>query len=389
MSEMDSSMSLFGTEFSLFGEDLLFSPPAALDEESVVAPQDGLKVVSVLPAAPVWQTETSHDVLSDKQPSGDLLEDWLDTRIDILDLMSEQDASFQSQPFMDLGFEIPMEEHTGLFALKIEAEKAFLELSTTDLEQPKVVQPLPSQGTDNVYDQGLGLLELLTADVSPQQTLGVSDFAGLDLAPGADTSGPLLSPMSPEDVESILSSGPPSPQNGVIAEESFESLMSSVMGSDVSFNDSSIMEEITPYEEAPTSIDLALLSQMVMSGNNTAAENITSDSDSDYQPEISIPHSGGRGARPKVKKEPTSSETVLHKVKDRKLRKKQQNKDAATRYRQKKKIEQDIINDEVAQLEGRNTELKDKVDQMSKEISYLKSLLTDVYKARAKTSKSK
>lgn len=308
-----------------------------------------------------------------------------DTRIDILDLMSEQDVAINSEPFKDLGFEL--EDHTGLLALKFEAEKAFLELSTTDFEQPevRVVQQLPPQGSDNVYDQGLGLLELLTADISQQQqVLGISDFAGLDLAPGVDTSGPILSPMSPEDVESILSSGPPSPQSH-IAEESFESLMSSMMGSDISFNDSSVKEEITSYEEAPNPIDLVLLSQMMSSGNNnTTAMDITSDSDSDYQPEESSPPSG-RGARIKVKKE--ASEDALGKVKDRKLRKKQQNKDAATRYRQKKKFEQDIINDEVAQLEGRNNELKDKVDHMSKEIAYLKSLLTDVYKARTKTSK--
>lgn len=377
-------MSLFGTEFSLFGEDLLFSPTSPIDEDVVIGPQDGLKVVTALPYVPVWQTETSQDVLSDKMASGDHLEDWLDTRIDILDLMSEQDVAFNSEPFKDLGFEIPTEDHTGLFALKIEAEKAFLELSTTDFEQPKVAPQLPSLGSDNVYDQGLGLLELLTSDVGQKQVLDVSDFAGLDLAQGVDTSGSLLSPMSPEDVESILSSGPPSPQSQV-AEESFESLMSSMLGSDVSFNDSSIMEEITPYEEAPKSIDLALLSQMVMSGQNTTTLDITSDSDSDYQVETSSQRSG-RGARTKVKKE--TSVDALGKVKDRKLRKKQQNKDAATRYRQKKKLEQDIINDDVFVLETRNTELKDKVDRMSKEISYLKSLLTDVYKARAiKTSK--
>jgi len=67
---------------------------------------------------------------------------------------------------------------------------------------------------------------------------------------------------------------------------------------------------------------------------------------------------------------------------DRKERKKLQNKNAATRYRQKKKEENTLIDGEIDQLERTNRELKEKEDQMKREIDYLKKLMSDVYKAR-------
>eukprot|EP00914_Ancora_sagittata_P022725 GHVO01045064.1.p1 GENE.GHVO01045064.1~~GHVO01045064.1.p1 ORF type:complete len:169 (-),score=37.55 GHVO01045064.1:277-783(-) len=67
---------------------------------------------------------------------------------------------------------------------------------------------------------------------------------------------------------------------------------------------------------------------------------------------------------------------------DRKQRKKQQNKDAALRYRMKKKEESCTIGTECEQLEEKNRQLKDKVDTMTREIDYLKSLMAEVYKAK-------
>ena len=72
---------------------------------------------------------------------------------------------------------------------------------------------------------------------------------------------------------------------------------------------------------------------------------------------------------------------------DKKLRKKEQNRTAATRYRQKKKKEQDCTMDEYLELETKNKDLKDKVDSISQEIAYLKKLMADVYKARKQLKK--
>lgn len=67
---------------------------------------------------------------------------------------------------------------------------------------------------------------------------------------------------------------------------------------------------------------------------------------------------------------------------EKRLRKKEQNKNAATRYRMKKKaeIKESVV--EEKQLLQRNDTLKDEAKELAREIKYLKSLLRDVYKAK-------
>lgn len=69
-------------------------------------------------------------------------------------------------------------------------------------------------------------------------------------------------------------------------------------------------------------------------------------------------------------------------VEDKKSRKKEQNKNAATRYRQKKKAEIEEILIEENQLRDINEELKSKSADIGREIRYLKSLMREVYKAK-------
>ncbi|XP_051989135.1 cyclic AMP-dependent transcription factor ATF-4-like [Xyrauchen texanus] len=67
---------------------------------------------------------------------------------------------------------------------------------------------------------------------------------------------------------------------------------------------------------------------------------------------------------------------------EKKLKKMEQNKTAATRYRQKKRAEQDTLLSECAALEERNQELEEKADSITKEIQYLKELMEEVKRAR-------
>jgi cyclic AMP-dependent transcription factor ATF-4 len=67
---------------------------------------------------------------------------------------------------------------------------------------------------------------------------------------------------------------------------------------------------------------------------------------------------------------------------EKRMRKKEQNKNAATRYRQKKKAEIEEILSEERGLEERNAELQLKVGDLSREIKYLKGLMRDLFKAR-------
>nr|WNT94133.1 activating transcription factor 4b [Acanthopagrus schlegelii] len=71
-------------------------------------------------------------------------------------------------------------------------------------------------------------------------------------------------------------------------------------------------------------------------------------------------------------------------TKTKKLKKMEQNKTAATRYRQKKKTEQEALLEEHAQLERKNMELTEKAESMAREIEYLKELMEEVQQARSK-----
>lgn len=69
-------------------------------------------------------------------------------------------------------------------------------------------------------------------------------------------------------------------------------------------------------------------------------------------------------------------------IEEKRMRKKEQNKNAATRYRQKKKAEVEVILSEEKGLEERNGELQLKVSDLSREIKYLKGLMRDLFKAK-------
>lgn len=69
-------------------------------------------------------------------------------------------------------------------------------------------------------------------------------------------------------------------------------------------------------------------------------------------------------------------------VEDKKVRKKEQNKNAATRYRQKKKQEIKEIQGEECELIEHNQKLQNQVKDLQREIGYLKGLMRDLIKAK-------
>ncbi|XP_069557516.1 activating transcription factor 4b [Brachyistius frenatus] len=69
---------------------------------------------------------------------------------------------------------------------------------------------------------------------------------------------------------------------------------------------------------------------------------------------------------------------------DKKQKKMEQNKTAATRYRQKKRVELDGLLEEHTLLERKNMELTEKVESMAREIRYLKELMEEVNQTRLK-----
>ncbi|XP_061626373.1 cyclic AMP-dependent transcription factor ATF-4 [Phyllopteryx taeniolatus] len=85
--------------------------------------------------------------------------------------------------------------------------------------------------------------------------------------------------------------------------------------------------------------------------------------------------SSSPAAKAKVK-----SSSGAPKVVEKKLKKMEQNKTAATRYRQKKRVEQEQLSVECEALETRNRELAERADAISREIHYLKDLMEEVRK---------
>lgn len=77
-----------------------------------------------------------------------------------------------------------------------------------------------------------------------------------------------------------------------------------------------------------------------------------------------------------------SSDTQMPTTSKRKERKKYQNRNAATKYRQKKRAETEAISTEEQALETKNKELKETVQSLETEINYLKGFMREIMAAR-------
>ena len=138
-------------------------------------------------------------------------------------------------------------------------------------------------------------------------------------------------------------------------------------------------------EDAPSDND----SGICMSPDSSLGSPQESPSTSRGSPNTSLlsPGALSGSSRPKPY-DPPGEKMVVAKVKgeklDKKLKKMEQNKTAATRYRQKKRAEQEALTGECKELEKKNEALKEKADSLAKEIQYLKDLIEEVRKAREK-----
>lgn len=104
-------------------------------------------------------------------------------------------------------------------------------------------------------------------------------------------------------------------------------------------------------------------------------------SDQEWIPE-SIQTSSGCADRPAKSRKRSAKPYTRLGPDDKKSRKKEQNKNAATRYRQKKKQEIEEILGEEKGLLDLHDDLDDKVTDLQREIKYLKGLMRDLFKAK-------
>lgn len=112
--------------------------------------------------------------------------------------------------------------------------------------------------------------------------------------------------------------------------------------------------------------------------NNDDPDYIPDYSD-EYTPSKKSKLSSGKAKKSRVMVEPYEIPTEGLSKKERK---KVQNRNAAIRYRMKKRGEKIVVKTDEETLVEKNQELHDKVDTISREIKYMKDLMTEVFQAK-------
>lgn len=405
-------------DLSLFNGDLLDGFPLLANEEPIVTglSEDGLSSPSIKAStfeaspstsniAPAASKVSPKLVLGHpQQGSADLsLEDllaasptkdltsplesaWMDTKMDLLNLLTEQQQEEASSSFVqESSAQVVTQARPSQLSLSMQPGSPLGVAVVPSTSAPSTPEPGMSGSLDilqNLLDANVKielqppmqlslpeqdfaqpqLIETMdTADVS-ENIFTDLDASGLEdlLAASLDASiveEPILSPVSADDVESILSSSPPSPGNGL-----------------TSFIDTLDMSSHSQSDSAYSSINVSAASEESIAEEQSSV--ITLDS---FLDSVSVQlEPSATNSRPA----PYTKPKGRARNPDRKERKKEQNRSAALRYREKKRSEKGGLESECNQLQERNDELREKVDKISHEISYLKNLMAEVYKAK-------
>merc|ERR1719411_525678 len=157
-----------------------------------------------------------------------------------------------------------------------------------------------------------------------------------------------------------------------------------------------VVEEIEQTEQVNLSSNLVTpegQNVIIIIAPSSPAESITTtttniDSDTEWTPSpapLSPAQLSLLGRKPEQTKtrkkyarsKPPSPPCVAPYPVDKKERKKAQNRTAAFRYREKKKSEQDLAEEELEALTDRNSQLQEKLGEMETEFKYLKKLMVE------------
>ncbi|XP_013411151.1 cyclic AMP-dependent transcription factor ATF-4-like [Lingula anatina] len=253
--------------------------------------------------------------LADDRLGPQLFEPWLDERVDLLDFLLDEGKSVQ------------------------EVDAMVTSVTTlTDVigpAEPIAAAPPTPPPAVVVADS----IEELLAQVEGLNDSGFVHNESLEGSSACVEYVDFTPPLSPEDVESILS----------------DSGRSSPYLLDTSTVDTSVLSPGSDF----SSEDDELFVQ-----KRSRSSPYSTDPDYTVTPRVKS-HSG---------KKP--------KTLDKKLRKKEQNKTAALRYRLKKREETEQLQAEADELESHNGVLKGKVEELEREIKYMKELMKEVYMAK-------
>jgi len=232
---------------------------------------------------------------------------------------------------------------------------------------------------------------------SPQELYSVQD----DFAPVKFDESPVIIPVDSEELlesleqllEQIQAEQAASPAENIavqtvqdVDEDVTSALLDSLMEADVEENQ--VLDELADFNLVLMDHTEAASSSMASSSTAISSQyssNCSSESDDiEWTPTTST----GRKTRAVA----SLSQTVTQqrrtrkrslKTEDRRIRKKEQNKTAATRYRIKKKAELEILLEEEAELEQQNQQLQKRHEDLANEVRYLKKLMRELFTSRS------
>jgi hypothetical protein len=271
---------------------------------------------------------------------------------------------------------------------------------------------------DSVASLGDGPVRVLETD-----SVKFFDDAGnfdSDFDPGwllSSSSVPILPPVSLEEVESVLSASPisiaSSPELEMYSPVEFKRQFATIPSPfeaciqlsesplNVLLSDTRIISENTRHAMAQVPQTVTWLGDGSVGGLTPCFSGLQvpentlfmatspvdfSSADSNSSTSVSSTLSFEEGVFDPVEKLPRPASGQFVRVEpyptakpERRERKREQNKTAACKYRQRKRAEQGDFVSEHDQLEKRNGELKSRVDELTREINYLKGLISEIY----------
>jgi len=194
---------------------------------------------------------------------------------------------------------------------------------------------------------------------------------------------------SPDEILTALTSGKVMENNNLLTMEDLNNAYTTSIISEDGQNVIIIIAPSSPEEctEFLEPVTPNTLLQTPLSPTNTTNDSDCSyDTDPEWSPspasstsfmsQILSPPEQTKHRKKYARSQPPQAPSGPYPV-EKKERKKAQNRTAAFRYREKKKSEQDIIDEELELLATKNNVLKDKLTEMETEFKYLKKLMTE------------
>ncbi|CAL8331818.1 unnamed protein product [Lota lota] len=366
-----------------------FSPPASSLSSSFLGPKVGSDGLSFpwLGAAELLHTHVGADTGRDDSFSG---MDWMAEKIDIsdFDLDSLMDSCSSDEPpsspedlIATLNSQLDLDVHPFHSPIPSQLDALALPLPLSDLlplplEPPPVTLTVsPTEEEEEQQARVMVKTEPLSPPSSYHLELG-SEVDVLEVDKNASTlniavmpspTGDLPTPTTASFLVSLTTAGPYVMLLTTKAEPGLIPLQES------------------PADEAfPASSDC---------DSDSGIESASGTPPRISSPSPSSPSSSAGSSRTKPYSRPGADRKSVSsgappRVVEKKLKKMEQNKTAATRYRQKKRVEQEVLSGECDELETKNHELAEKVDALSREIKYLKDLMEEVRNAKSRRSKT-